>query len=186
MFRITPHLLKIKKYNFSYYNTIFYYNKKQYDFTHQWFNMNITSNNIFINNKKMNKIFSKNLINYINLPKEKQESCYHFARYLINNDKYYMRIIDILQLESLEIFDRIGLFSNDMIREHECIYIGKYYEQYIFLSKLGSIGIYFTNIYELLKLYKSYHDMIYIYRVNKLENLVLYNDDKHLMNIKKI
>jgi hypothetical protein len=147
--------------------------------------MNINSKNIFINNNKMNNIFSKNLINYINLPKEKQESCYHFARYLINNDKYYMRIIDILQLETLEKYDRIGLFSQYMTREHECIYIGKYNDQHIFISKLGSSGIYFTNIYELLKLYKSYYDNIYIYRVNKLDNLVLYNDDKHLMNIKR-
>jgi hypothetical protein len=185
MIRIYPNINIISP-KFSHYNVKLYYRNQAYDLTKYYYNLNIHSHSLDINDIQTPKPIRKNLINYLNYEEKQQHNCFHFARSIVNSSKYNVKSLPTSQLDYLQLFDKIGLIHATLNREgiinHEAIYIGKHYDRHLFMSKLGQYGIYFMTLEQLQKVYDSFRFSIMVYRATSLLN---YNNERYDDNIRR-
>jgi len=190
MFRIHNNIIKKENkpyYSFNHYQTSLYYKNKKYDLTEKWYDLDIHIDSVDINHIQTNEPIRKNLIRYLNLGNKEQHNGLHFARSIINCNKYDVLSLSSRQLNHLRLFDKIGLINNvynrDIHINHETIYIGKHYNQDLFMSKLGGLGIYFMTFNDLSKLYKSFDYSLMVYR--PYTGLLTYNNYRFDSNIRR-
>ena len=72
--------------------------------------------------------------------------------------------------------------NREVIINHEAIYIGKHYNQHLFMSKLAQYGIYFMTLEQLQKVYDSFRFSLMVYRATSLLN---YNNERYDDNIRR-
>lgn len=185
MIRIYPTIHNVSS-KLSHYNTILYYRNKNYDLTRDYYNLNIHSHSLDINDIQTPKPIRKNLLNYLNYEEKQQHNCFHFARSIINSSKYNVKSLPTSQLNYLRLFDKVGLiyavYNKEVYINHEAIYIGKHYDEYLFMSKLGEYGIYFMTLEQLGKVYDSFRFSIMVYTPTSLLN---YKNSKYDDNIRR-
>jgi hypothetical protein len=87
---------------------------------------------------------------------------------------YYGKVksLPTSQLNDLQLFDKIGLLINEHHSEqnYEAIYIGKHYNEHLFMSKLGKYGIYMMTLEQMQKVYNSFRFTILVYTPTNLLN----------------
>jgi hypothetical protein len=185
MIRINPSIV-VASPRISHYNTKMYYRNMKYDLTKVYSNLDIHSDSLDINNIQTPESIRTNLINYLNYTGKQQHNCFHFARSIVNSNKYKVKYLLISQLDYLQLFDKIGLVSyvtkNIVEQNHEAIYIGKHYNEHLFMSKLGKWGIYMMTLDQLQKVYDSFRFSIMVYTPT---NLLNFKDHQYDGNIRR-
>jgi hypothetical protein len=185
MIRINPTIIEASP-RISHYNTKMYYRNKKYDLTKDYKNLDIHSDSLDINNIQTPEPIRKNLINYLNYNEKQQHNGFHFARSIVNSTKYKVKSLPTSQLNYLQLFDKIGLISyvnkNIVEQNHEAIYIGKHYNEHLFMSKLGQHGIFMMTLDQLQKVYVSFSFSIMVYTPT---NLLNFKNQKYDGNIRR-
>ena len=171
MIRINPTIVEASP-RISHYDTFLYYRNKKYDLTKEYNNLDIHSDSLYINDNQTLEPIRRNLLNYLNYNEKQQHNCFHFARSIINSTKYKVKSLPTSELNYLQLFDKIGLLRNEYYNEqnHEAIYIGKHYNEHLFMSKLGKYGIYMMTLEQLQKVYNSFRFTIMVYTPTDLLN----------------
>ena len=133
----------------------------------RWYQLNKTMIHS-IGKTKLNPIMAENLSNYLTLNRIEQKRCFHFSNYVIYSKNYIIKTIQLKNSYDIQPFDIIQLYSKyDGILEHSMISIG----DGIYMSKMGSSGIYFHTLFEAISFYKCLQDKIEIYTPI---NIILY------------
>ena len=162
------------------YDTLLKFNKKRFepfgktfDLTKQYQGLDVTTTSLKINEIKADQRFAKNFYSFLNHANNNGKLCQLFAYYVLPPQKTQIRWINAAQLDSLRLYDKVILYGlkNDVmeIPLHIAIYIGRHFnntrhEEYLFMSKLGELGIYVNNLSQLLTLYEANPGIIKIER----------------------
>jgi hypothetical protein len=162
MLRIYP---KIVKHNGIYcYESRLFTGRKVHDIRDNYTNLKIRNTKLQINDMKVDKNIAKRFYQFLNHQSNATYYCYNFANHVLPTGKHYQRWVSTGELDILKPFDRLDLFKfvNAVYADpnHICIYIGRHFnntynEQYLFLSKLGGMGIYVHSMEQLLSIYES-------------------------------
>jgi hypothetical protein len=172
MLRIKPTI--VQKNGIYCYDTKLHIGNERIDLTKKWHSLNIRNKKLKINDMQTPLEISKRFYQFLN-KKDKYSFCYDFAKAVVESpEKCYNRWIHTGELDTLKPFDKVELFHivNDMYEEskHMSLYIGRHFnntdaEEHLFLSKIGRLGIYVTDIQQLLFIYQSTNTHMKLHRI---------------------
>jgi hypothetical protein len=184
MIRIKPIIKQTN--SITHYDSTLYYRNKSYNLSTTYYNLDIHSNSLDINHIQTPEPIKCNLLNYINYPKEQQHNGLHFARSIVNSSKYTVFTLPTHQFDHLQLYDKIGtinnIFHNHTYINHEMIYIGKHFDQHLFINKLNNRGIYFMTFQQIIKIANCFNYSIMVYRPN---HLLTFTHMKYDRNIRR-
>jgi hypothetical protein len=162
MLRISPNI--ITKEGIPCYNTYLNVRGKKIDLSEKWYDLGLKNKKLKINEMSVANNIAAGFYKFLNRKDNSNMLCYNFTDQVIHTPVHqtYRRWINTSELCLLNPFDKVEVFR--IVSEkyeksaHMCFYIGRHFnntpdEEYLFLSKIGRMGIFVNNISQLLYIY---------------------------------